>query len=229
MEDLSKIKDRIAKLLAMAKDTSSPNEAAIAAERARKLMDKYQLETFDIGEVRVEFGTVQVTPKKKFPPKWKEILAVAVAKYNDCFAVKIRCTEDDDYVYVQFQGYLDDVEVAKQMFDQLVDACTDQCKAYMVSQGYGSYYMARVGDAFKKGWADEVVSRLNALTKERQGLTVGSGTSLMVMKHEVLVKEFGAPQYTSAKFESRNDVEARKARAIGRVAGRNHQINKQVE
>ena len=39
-EEFQKIKERIAKLLAMARDASSPNEAAIAAQRARSLMDK---------------------------------------------------------------------------------------------------------------------------------------------------------------------------------------------
>ncbi|NNK82763.1 MAG: DUF2786 domain-containing protein, partial [Flavobacteriaceae bacterium] len=37
-----KIVTRIENLLRMAEDSSSPNEAAIAAVRAKKLMDKYQ-------------------------------------------------------------------------------------------------------------------------------------------------------------------------------------------
>ena len=43
--NIHKVKDRIAKLsLRMADDAGSPgNEAAIAATRARKLMDQYQL------------------------------------------------------------------------------------------------------------------------------------------------------------------------------------------
>jgi hypothetical protein len=55
--DLEKIKDRIAKLLRMSQDASSPNEAAIAAGRARALMDKYQIEAFDANnQVKEVFG-----------------------------------------------------------------------------------------------------------------------------------------------------------------------------
>lgn len=227
MSDVSKIKDRIAKLLAMAKDTSSPQEAAIAAERARKLMDKHQIDHFDIEEAKSEFCTMQATPAKKFPPKWKDILSVAVAKYNDCFAVGIR--QENGYTYVEFRGFKEDVEMAVQMFNDLSDSCTAQCKTYMQRQGHGSYYMARVGDAFKKGWAGAVVSRIESMITEREGLTTASGTSLMVVKFDVLAQEFGAPKYTKANFGSRGDSEARKAREMGAVAGRSHQINKQVE
>ena len=43
-----KIMERVRKLLAMAKDATSPHEAAIAARRARSLMDKHQLEEHEM-------------------------------------------------------------------------------------------------------------------------------------------------------------------------------------
>ena len=45
---LDKIRARIQKLLAMAQDSSSPHEAAIAAERVQKLMAKFNLEMADV-------------------------------------------------------------------------------------------------------------------------------------------------------------------------------------
>ena len=49
--EMAKIQDRVQKLLNMAKDASSPNEAMIAMERARRLMDKYQIEETDLEQV----------------------------------------------------------------------------------------------------------------------------------------------------------------------------------
>lgn len=86
--DLTKVKERIAKLLAMAKDASSPNEAAIAAQRARGLMDKYQLDEYDISEAAPDvFGEQDITRVFAAIPYHMDILAVAVALYNDCQSV----------------------------------------------------------------------------------------------------------------------------------------------
>src|SRR5271165_781011 len=83
--DLEKIKDRVAKLLRMAADCASPNEAAIAAGRARALMDKYQIEAFDANNhVKDTFGVGVGSGYFKKLPTYMVALAVAVAKYNDC-------------------------------------------------------------------------------------------------------------------------------------------------
>lgn len=50
MPDIEKILETIRKLLRMAGDAGSPNEAAIAAGRARKLMDKYRVSLSDLKE-----------------------------------------------------------------------------------------------------------------------------------------------------------------------------------
>ena len=48
MNDEDKLIDRIRKLLALAEDAASQNEALIAARRARSLMDKHQITKGDI-------------------------------------------------------------------------------------------------------------------------------------------------------------------------------------
>ena len=76
-EQLDKIKERIAKLLAMAKDAASPNEAAIAAGRARSLMDKYQLDEYDIKDAApVQFAQGDATRAYSAMPYHVEILSI---------------------------------------------------------------------------------------------------------------------------------------------------------
>lgn len=228
MKDLSKIKERISKLLAMAKDTSSPKEAAIAAARARKLMDQYQLDSFDIEEIKAEMVEKGIEKPYKFTPVWKDILSVAVAKYNDCIAVS-RGTIRARFNELAFRGYSDDVQMAEEMYKTLVKACEDQCKAYMAAQGMGSYYMAKVGDAFKKGWSRAVCSTLRELTAEREQLETPSGTALMVVKMELVEQHFGPASYIETKVKSRADKECQQAVVDGWAAGKRQQINHRLE
>lgn len=236
MEDLAKIKDRIAKLLAMAKDTSSPNEAAIAAERARKLMDKYQIEAWDTQEVSSRLVAERATKDYRFTPAWMDVLAVAVAKYNDVFATK-ECSDKFShkggawYTHLQFKGYEDDVKMAQDLYNYLIDQCTKQCKSYMAAKGMGSYYVAKVGDAFKKAWTSEVRRQLEALTEERNGITTATGTALVVVKTDLVRKHFGLKEnpYRKSSYKSRTDDECREASAAGRQAGRAQTINQLVD
>lgn len=228
MQNIAKIKERIAKLLAMAKDTSSPNEAAIAAARARKLMDQHQIDSFDIEEIKAEMIEKGVEKPYKFTPVWKDILSVAIAKYNDCIAVS-RGTVRAHYSEIAFRGYSEDVQMAEEMYCTLVKACEDQCKAYMAAQGMGSYYMAKVGDAFKKGWSRAVCQTLRALTAEREQIEAPSGTSLMVVKMELVEQHFGPAGYVNAKVKSRSDAECQKAVNDGWAAGKRQEINRKLE
>ncbi|SBT96707.1 hypothetical protein PII10A_25 [Pseudomonas aeruginosa] len=84
-EAIEKAKDRIRKLTAMAADSSSPHEAAIAAERVKKLKDKYDLHDFEAtGEIREEFDEQIATRYYSAIPNWMKFFSVAVATYNDC-------------------------------------------------------------------------------------------------------------------------------------------------
>ncbi|OPD91721.1 hypothetical protein AO969_05030, partial [Pseudomonas aeruginosa] len=84
-ELIEKAKDRIRKLTAMAADSSSPHEAAIAAERVKKLKDKYDLHDFEVtGEIREEFDEQIATRYYSAIPNWMKFFSVAVATYNDC-------------------------------------------------------------------------------------------------------------------------------------------------
>ena len=81
-----KLLERIRRLLAMADDASSPNEAAIAARRVRKLMDEHQVTKEDAEGVIDEFDIVSSSEKYVTWPRWLQGVAVLVAKENDCIA-----------------------------------------------------------------------------------------------------------------------------------------------
>jgi len=115
-----KIIDRIRKLLAMAGDTSSPNEAAIAAKRARKLMDEHQVSEMDLTTVTGDdFGTSAYAAGTKTAVTVLGRLAIPVAKLNDCQVAWV--SGPDGRKQLEFQGFLADAVCAAEMFKWLRD------------------------------------------------------------------------------------------------------------
>jgi hypothetical protein len=235
MDNIEKIKDRIAKLLRMAQDASSPNEAAIAAGRARKLMDEYQIDAFDVSQrVQEEFGVFGATKYFKKMPTYMSILSVAVAKYNDCqarydygridFGVDIGAEGER----VLFQGYKSDSELAGQMFERLIGAVNRLCKEYLTAQGFATYQVA-LGLQFKEGAVQAILQRLATMTAERDQITVGAaGNSLVVVKKQGVDAHFGEVKYGSSKARVGRSKGEMDARTNGYVKGSTVEITPMV-
>lgn len=230
MEDLDKIKERISKLLAMAKDSSSPAEAAIAASRARSLMDKYQLGEGDIDPLEQDTFHSETTGEAyKYCPQWRSMMAVAIAKYNDCQARFAWSTKKYRYKELQFLGYGNDVALAIEMYNRLAEAVDRWCKSYMARVNPG-HYNARIGDAFKRGMACEISNRLGAMTTERDAIERAPGTSLVLVKRQNVDEHFGEVKYGKGTFDPvRSDSCTAHAYQSGKASGRAVQINQEVE
>lgn len=250
MEDLNKIKERVAKLLAMAEDTSSPEEAAIAASRARKLMDKHQLEAWECQkDVQEPFCEARATRVYAAMPVYLDILSVAVAKFNDCQSIKQRdsmtykmeakrnqnggAAPKSLGAYIEFRGYESDVQMAVAMLDKLVEAANNQCKTYLKPFGYDKYPV-KVGTAFKQQFCHELTARLSAMTKERDELTfndaaTGTSTSLVVIKKASADEKYGAAEYQNVRLKGPKDAEADDAARAGRIAGQRQTIIEEIK
>jgi hypothetical protein len=196
MTDKDKIMDRIAKLLRMSKDASSPEEAAIAAKRARVLMDQHQLHEGMIDLANSRFK--EEMDKQKYgewdPPKWFVKICVALATYNDCQAVY------DAKKYVWFRGFKSDVAVCVSMARYLIN------RVYSISDKYIADIVASTGskpsrnlcDAYRKGMMKNLCDRLYEMTEERnksEEMVMSSGTSLVLIKSNQVTEHFGVANY----------------------------------
>ncbi len=233
--EFNKIKERVAKLLAMAKDASSPNEAAIAAKRARALMDAHQLTELDVTASKSDdFGWEDTDKPYRFVPMWKDFLSVAVAKYNDCQARQEWVSVPGKhyrYRVQRFYGYKDDVAVAREMYKRLAEAVEFWCKNHMRQKGFTSY-IASVGDAYKKAMTSELCSRLAAMTTERDCIKLATGTSLVLVKAQAVNEQFGEPKYQDRKWNiTRGEyaADAYDAYHAGKTRGQIYDINPQVQ
>jgi hypothetical protein len=252
-EQLDKIKERIAKLLSMAKDASSPNEAAIAAQRARAMMDKYQLDEYDIKDAAPDvFGEVDVTRAFAAMPYHMDILSVAVAAYNDCQSVFYEARMDYKMESKQnqndklgggrtkkfgkkavFRGYKRDVELAKMMFDNLCANIDALCKKYM-QENYPGRYSVRIGGEYKAAAARVLCAKFREMTEAREALTYSSGNALVVVKTAAVNEKFGDVEYTkksksSSVADYESQVENERARTAGYIDGQKIEIIKRLD
>lgn len=185
---------RISRLLAMAADVSSPHEAAIAAQRARALMDKHQISMADVPEHAVTGEAMkQMAADRAYraPPKWKAQLGPAIAKYNDC-----QCRYDNEGA-ISFLGYESDVMVAVSIYKYIVGAIDRLCKTYCDLQWLENDTPATsLADSFRKGAAAEIASRLNDMRREREaGMRASTATGLIVVKNQAVAQHFGEVRY----------------------------------
>lgn len=225
-QDRDKIMERIRRLLAMAEDTSSPNEAAIAARRAEKLMREHQLTQVDVLVKDLDGDSVEISTvdhvqtiygpryKSSGQPRWVGVIAVAAALMNECEA-------DMNHVgHTRFYGVAGDAQVAAAIFQYLIKE---------TSRLAGKYPGGRAEkNAFRRGCASALQTRAREIKaeRERQFQETSSGTALVLLKQALI------EQRTGRKFEyetgKASPVDAAAYHA-GRLAGRNINLNDQLE
>ncbi|XAG83451.1 DUF2786 domain-containing protein [bacterium 19MO03SA05] len=222
LESLDKVIDKISKLLAMANDTSSPNEALLAAKRARALMDKYQLSQEDIEtQIGSQFLEAQVGKQKGKLFLWERSLAAACANLNDCRSVINR---NQNGSYLSLQGFKSDVIAAKMTMEYLVKAAKRAKDSADIKSSSESQF-------FMRGFSGEVLDRAIEIkrSREKQFTSVAS-TGLVLLKHTEIEKHFGElGEARRHKPRKPLSIEERKAFILGIEAGESISLDKQVD
>ncbi|WP_028471321.1 DUF2786 domain-containing protein [Neptunomonas japonica] len=175
-----KILSRIKNLLAMAGDLSSPNEAVIAARRARSLMDKHQISKKDLLKAEgMVFGETTGHKQTKNKPSWLAQIAASIAYLNDCECI----TQRSGFVSFNFRGFKADAVVAKHMHDYIVEACERLLeKTEITGRSERNFY--------RLGFADEIARRILAIVKDREKIITTDGKSLVICKKELIKAHF---------------------------------------
>lgn len=212
-----KILNRIRKLLAMSKDTASPNEAAIAAKRARSLLDQYQLTELDIAaetKKGFEFRREEYKTNKPYN-KVIGVMAVAIAKLNDCQARRV---DDASGCLYTFEGMLVDSVTCVEMMMYL------RGELYMQKLEING---RRNKNAYSSGFASGIASQVNEILKERNQQKVKStGQSLVVVKTELVRQHYGTVKYV--KKPDNNGYGKENAFGDGYTKGKNTSLSRQI-
>ena len=231
-----KILIRISKLLAMAQDTSSPHEAAIAAKRAASLMMKHNLAEADV--IIKEIGDDDITKEysenrsRAKMPRWMESLAVPVGNLMDCAIRKSTyyggSTNVTRMCVVTYLGQKDDAQVAAWIFDYLIDQIKRLAKKRRVQlrKQYGAGHGVNMED-YRMGVVHEILRTLAEMKREKEdALKVHStGTALVVLKGQLIEKKFGETSY--GKMDDYG-VEDNANYTAGRIDGQKVRINQAI-
>lgn len=204
-----KILTRIRNLLAMGSDRSSENEAAIALERARKLMDEYQVTLSDIDSLDDGvFGSAVYKTGSKRKKLWMNLLAIAVADLNDCI-VKAACDKQGHFSGYKFVGFAEDTAVCEFMLVYLVDTCN---RLYRRDKEVLNLRGLAEKNDYLDGLTQGIKIRIYKIINDRQDQTLSDGRSLVVFKKAAVEAEFGEGRYRTVKSR---ELVCKKAYNIG--------------
>lgn len=217
---MSDVKDKINKLLAMARhERSNEHESEVAMRMAERLMRQHGI---DLAELEAATGkatayawsTIRIATGERASPTrsinhWIGFMALGVARFTDC---KCSWMRDDHYGHViQFQGDAIDLEYAAWLFKFLRD------HAYSASRSQHG----RQQIAFRRAFSIRVQDRLFALRRERddamrQAVT-SAGTALVVVQNKIALRdaEFGRQKIRTSRTSSVAGDGYRAGRAAG--------------
>ena len=192
--DRKKILERIKKLLRMADDVSSPNEAAIAARRAASMMTEHNLSHADMVTANMEaddFEAHNHGPSHRAYPRHLVSLAIGVAEYTDC---RVIWGHEPGTIKKQivFQGEVADLEVCKYLWLYLSRSVDRLCKLSGV---------LHVGPrtSFRKGCVSEINATLRRMKAEdaKTDAVTSDGKSVILLDKKQLImdKKFGVSRY----------------------------------
>jgi len=210
-----KILKRIKDLLAMAKSTS-PKEAAIAAGRARKLMDKHQVSELDLTQVKSnDFSETKMGTGQKTINRVESILSLAVAKLNDCHVIYggSRRTE----ITLVFKGMFSDSVCATILFEYL----RDEGKRLAVKNEMGRADRF----AYRLGFAAGVAEQIDEILEERSKLITSDSTALVACKQAMVESHYGVQEYKSTTATFSGNYGAFQS---GEKAGKNANLSRHV-
>lgn len=168
-----KIIDKIRKLLAMSK-SSNPHEAAVALQKANKLMEEYQIKNIDlIPEQDVTHSDFEEITGQHF--LWAKTLAFACAKLFDCTTINY-----SDLKSFRFIGNEQNIICANQLFWHLFKAWKGMCNTDYKNDKPSDRKLYRKSHGM--GYAEVIYSRVKELTENRhENIVKSTGKDLVVV------------------------------------------------
>lgn len=178
MSDRQIIIDRIAKLLAL---SNSPNEheAALAAERAQELLEKYNLSMEEIVPSNIG-DIINIDGPEWENTYWESVFYNQLAKEYDCKAytsggaLKVVGHASDVEVFLQMWVWLKGTIIILAYQDALANKVRPSNKKYI--------------DDFCEGAARRVIFRMKKAKDERRQQS--AGLNALVVRHQNLVEQW---------------------------------------
>lgn len=231
MRDKSKIIEQVKKLLEVNQSNGATEaEEKIALEKANMLIEKYQIEKY---QLKSKSGNIHeyFTPKKKYPFYLFNGVINLIAEYFGCISFtqgkKMIIFGDDEFVNLA-------IDMAKRFeFEMEIEVQKFKHSAnYLASKRLGSNSLVMT-NSFRNGYCSRVAERLYSLIETRQqNCQKSTGTDLVVLNRENLkedfMKDFGVKKIYKAKRKLSDNIDP-EATKSGLAAGEKFRISEELE
>jgi hypothetical protein len=231
--DMQRVMKRIKKMLQLADNNPSAEEAAVAAAMASKLMDKYNLEHADVlltelNEDSMVAHDTGVAYARDVPP-WVAAIIVSTAQLHDCEARYNHFYKDGKrsmYHSAVFLGEKSDVIVATWVFEYLLDEIKRLSTVFSKDMD-GASNVERY--SFRKACAIEIANTLRRMLRDKEEAMAGhsTGKDLVIRKRDLVRKKFDVNYHTGSSH--RGGYGSAHAAAAGQQAGKGVNIRKGIE
>ena len=208
---MDKIVEKIAKLLELASNNPSENEAIAAAMKAQELMAKYDIEMDQIHHKQGEVtGEIYRDTGKHQMKKWKVGLAHIIAKNFRCRTCMINSVD------VVFYGYNADAKIALQVFTYLYEAGNNLAVRYYNKARKEGRSTKGVMNTYLVGFKDGVASALEKqcmalmiVTPQEVNDTFNEMTADFKKKAINIKYRKDSEAYETGKSDGKNAVQAK--------------------
>ncbi|MFW6310614.1 MAG: DUF2786 domain-containing protein [Nanoarchaeota archaeon] len=225
-----KIMEKVNKLFRLS-NSSNPHEASLALERAKDILDKYNLEFYEIEEASSDVTEETILSAGRIS-NWKKVLINIISKFFDCktYYNKYRNTRNNSY---QVVGNKLDILLCKSAFgfikEQLETMANEAVNEYR-KRGYCR--SRKETTSFKRSFLfsaiNEIEKRFDILKSEKEAKK-GKKYSIMVRKEENIdeyfKEKFKNIRHTTFKINVNNLEGA----FMGAKAGKRVSLNNPLE
>lgn len=230
MLDKSKIIEQVKKLLEVNQSNGATEaEEKIAMEKANMLIEKYQIEKYQL-KSKSKNTHQNFVSKKKYPRLFNGVVSL-IADYFGCIAFtqgsNMIIFGDDEFVNLA-------IDMAKRFeFEMEIEVQKFKHSAnYLASKRLGSNSLVMT-NSFRNGYCSKVIERLFGFIEARQqNCQKSTGTDLVVLNRENLkedfMKDFGVEKIYKAKRKLSDNIDP-EATKSGLAAGDNFRISDELE
>lgn len=163
-----KIREKINKLLAMAGDTSSPNEAGIAMQMAQKLMIEHGVNDIDLKKAELKLVKVASMFSVSEPKDFEQWVALACAEAFGCHYYWSGRRKGKDWTFGKFWfvGRPDQIALAEHFMVVLQRAMyKGRARVVRESSHLPSEEKTKLGNGYCRGFATAIHKNLVAVEK----------------------------------------------------------------
>lgn len=219
--------EKIKKLLSLSENNPNEHEAAAAAEKARELLEAYEIAEHELSEKPEEVTEAIHNTHKSKIPQWLLRLANTTAKHFNCEII-FHYKRYERSAFIKFLGTPTDIEIATYTFTYLKRTIEEMSKNILPDNGAST---RRFRESYRSGIVQGISNNLFVLRKKHNDtlkpeMQTRSGDLILVKKDAI--QNYKRIRYPNLKTKTNSYNPEYDAFNRGREHGKGISINSAI-